>query len=137
MTRAPRIQYGIRMKFNLDRPSTAFVVRAYGPGELRIGDRSFDSSVIVTATALIEHWRPRRLEDLAPAYLLPIFDLQPDVLLIGSGLRQRFPDRAILAALYESRVGFEIMDTGAACRTYNVLVAEGRSVAAALIVEAV
>jgi len=125
------------MKFNLDTPSTAHVVRAYGPGVLRIGDRSFDSSVIVSATALIERWRPRRMEDLAPEDLAPVLELRPDVLLIGSGPRQKFPDRGILAALYESRVGFEIMDTGAACRTYNVLVAEGRSVAAALIIEAV
>ena len=125
------------MKFNLDTPSAAHVVRAYGPGELRIGDQSFNSSVIVTATALIERWRPRRMEDLAPADLAPVLDLHPEVLLIGSGLRQKFPDRSILAILYEARVGFEIMDTGAACRTYNVLVAEGRSVAAALIIEAV
>ena len=137
MTRAPRFQYGIPMKFSLDTPTTTHVVRAYGPGALRIGDRSFDSSVIVTATTLIERWRPRYMEDLAAADLVPVLDLQPEVLLVGSGLRQIFPDRSTLAALYESRVGFEIMDTGAACRTYNVLVAEGRSVAAALIVEPV
>ena len=77
------------------------------------------------------------MQDLAPADLVPVLELQPEVLLIGSGPRQKFPDRGTLAALYESRIGFEIMDTGAACRTYNVLVAEGRSVAAALIVEPV
>lgn len=123
------------MKFNLDQPSTAHVVRAYGPGVLRIGERSYDASLIVTATTLIERWRPRRMEDLAPEDLEPALALQPDVLLVGSGLRQKFPDRKVLAALYQARIGFEIMDTGAACRTYNVLVAEGRSVAAALIVE--
>lgn len=136
MTEAPCIKYGNRMKFNLDQPSSTHVVRAYGPGMLRIGDRSYDASLIVTATTLIERWRPRRMDELEPADLEPILALRPEVLLVGSGLRQRFPDRAILAALYESRVGFEIMDTGAACRTYNVLVAEGRKVAAALIVEA-
>lgn len=124
------------MKFNLDQPSTAHVVRAYGPGVLRIGERSYDASLIVTATALIERWRPRRMEDLALDDLEPVLVLQPEVLLIGSGQRQKFPDRAILTSLYRARVGFEIMDTGAACRTYNVLVAEGRNVAAALIVEA-
>lgn len=102
---------------------------------LRIGDRSYDTSLIVTATTLIERWRPRRIEDLEPGDLEPVLALGPEVLLLGSGLSQKFPDRGILAALYEARVGFEIMDTGAACRTYNVLVAEGRRAAAALIVE--
>jgi uncharacterized protein len=123
------------MKFSLDQPSAAHVVRAYGPGMLRIGERSYDTSLIVTATTLIERWRPRRIEDLEPGDLEPVFALGPEVLLLGSGLSQKFPGRGILAALYESRVGFEIMDTGAACRTYNVLVAEGRRAAAALIVE--
>lgn len=136
MTRVLCIKYGNRMKFSLDQPSTAHVVRAYGPGVLRIGDRSYDASLIVTATTLIERWRPRRMEDLALDDLEPALLLRPEVLLVGSGQRQKFPDPAILAALYRARVGFEIMDTGAACRTYNVLVAEGRNVAAALIVEA-
>lgn len=135
MTEAPCLKYGIRMKFNLDQPSTTHVVRAYGPGLLRIGERSYDSSLILTATRLIERWRPRSMDELEPADLEPVLALRPEVLLLGSGLRQRFPARPLLAALYESRVGFEIMDTGAACRTYNVLVAEGRDAVAALIVE--
>ena len=123
------------MKFNLDQPSTINVVRAYGPGLIRIGERSFSRSVIVTATTLLEDWRPRRISDLQESDLGELLRLRPEVLLIGSGLRQEFPQRATLAALYAARVGFEVMDTGAACRTYNVLAAEGRNVAAALIVE--
>ena len=123
------------MKFNLDQPTTINVVRAYGPGLIRIGERSFSHSVIVTASTLFEEWRPRRMSDLQESDLGELLRLRPEVLLIGSGPRQEFPQRATLAALYAARVGFEIMDTGAACRTYNVLVAEGRNVAAALIVE--
>lgn len=122
------------MKFNLDQPTTINVVRAYGPGLIRIGERSFSHSVIVTASTLLEEWRPRRMSDLQESDLGELLRLRPEVLLIGSGPRQEFPQRATLAALYAARVGFEIMDTGAACRTYNVLVAEGRNVAAALIV---
>ena len=120
------------MKLSLDLPARINVIRAYGPGELRIGEATYRSSVIVTASALIEDWRPARMDDLQPADLEPVVALKPAVLLIGSGPRQQFPDRAVLAALYAARIGFEIMDTGAACRTYNVLVAEGRDVAAAL-----
>ncbi len=123
------------MKFSRDPPATTHVIRNYGPGALRIGERTFDCSLIVTAETLIEGWRPRRVDDLLPADLEPLLRLQPEVVLIGSGLRQRFPERDTLAALYAARIGFEVMDTGAACRTYNVLVAEGRRVAAALILE--
>jgi uncharacterized protein len=123
------------MKFNLDRPATTHIVRSYTPGLIRIGDRDFSDSVIVTASALIERWRPRRMAELAAVDLEPVLALQPEVLLIGSGERQVFPAPELLAALYAARLGFEIMATGAACRTYNVLVAEGRAVAAALMIE--
>jgi uncharacterized protein len=123
------------MKFTLDRPAAAHVVRSYAPGLIRIGDRDLATSVIVTASTLIEPWRPRRMADLAAVDLEPVLALRPEVLLIGSGERQVFPAPDLLAALYAARLGFEIMATGAACRTYNVLVAEGREVAAALLVE--
>ena len=135
MPRRARVRYVSAMKFNLDQPATIYVVRGYGPGTIRIGDRSYTRSLIVTATRLIEDWRPPSIGDLRVTDLEPLIELRPEVLLIGSGARQVFPDRATLAALYASRLGFEIMDTGAACRTYNVLAAEGRNVAAALIVE--
>jgi uncharacterized protein len=123
------------MKFNLDQTAAINVVRGYGPGTIRIGERTFSRSLIVTATKIIENWRPLGIPDLKVTDLDPLLELRPEVLLIGSGTRQVFPDRATLAALYTAGLGFEIMDTGAACRTYNVLVAEGRAVAAALIVE--
>jgi uncharacterized protein len=121
------------MKLSLDLPARTHVIRAYAPGEIRVGEVVYHASLIVTAASLIEDWRPTSMADLQPADFEPILALRPEVLLVGSGARQQFPDRAILASLYAARIGFEIMDTGAACRTYNVLVAEGREVAAALI----
>jgi uncharacterized protein len=121
------------MKFSLDRPATLNVVRAYSPGVLRIGEREFSRSVILSAEALVD-WRPQHIAELTAADLEPVLALRPEVLLLGSGARQVFPAPALLAQLYAARVGFEVMDTGAACRTYNVLVAEGRAVAAALII---
>jgi len=129
------IQYVNAMKISLDQPATINVVRGYGPGVIRIGDRSLGSSLIVTPTTLIVDWRPTGIGQLLAEDLEPLLRLRPEVLLIGSGARQVFPERATLAALYSAGLGFEIMDTGAACRTYNVLAAEGRDVAAALIVE--
>jgi uncharacterized protein len=122
------------MKFTLDRPATLHVVRAYAPGLLRIGERDFSRSVIVSARALIEDWRPQHMAELTASDLEPVLALRPAVLLLGSGPRQVFPTAELFAQLYAARIGFEVMDTGAACRTYNVLVGEGRAVAAALII---
>jgi uncharacterized protein len=123
------------MKFTLDRPGSAHVVRAYSPGRLRIGDRDVTCSVIVTAATLVEPWRPRRVDELAADDLEAIVTLAPEVLLLGTGARQVFPAATVLAPLHRARIGFEVMDTGAACRTYNLLLAEDRRVAAALILE--
>jgi uncharacterized protein len=125
------------MRFDHERTIGPHLVRAYGPGMIRIGEHCVSRSVIVTAERLIENWRPTSMEDLQAADLEPILGLMPEVLLFGTGVRQRFPERSVLAALYSSRLGFEVMDTGAACRTYNVLVAEGRRAAAALIIDQV
>ena len=122
------------MKFHLDAPGGLNLVRGYGPGQLRVGERTHTSSVILTATAIIEGWRPASVQDLTAADLEPVLGLAPEVVLLGTGAHQQFPDSAILRILYEQRIGVEIMDTSAACRTFNVLVSEGRSVAAALIV---
>lgn len=120
------------MKLNLDLQAGTHVIRSYAPGEVRIGDRTLRQSLIVTATSLVEDWRPRTMDELQASDLAVILALRPAVLLLGSGPRQQFPEHSLLAKLYAARVGFEIMDTGAACRTFNVLVAEGREVAAAL-----
>jgi uncharacterized protein len=122
------------MKFNLDRPGSLHVVRGYAPGQLRIGERAYARSVIVSATTLIEDWRPQQIGELTAADLEPALALKPQVLLLGTGASQAFPPAELLAQLYAARIGFEVMATGAACRTYNVLVGEGRDVAAALII---
>jgi uncharacterized protein len=121
------------VKLTVDAPPTANVIRGYTATGFRIGSREFTGSVIVAAHTLIEDWRPREMSELVVEDLAPALALQPEVLLIGSGVRQVFPAPPLLAALYRSKVGFEVMNTGAACRTYNVMLAEGRAVVAALL----
>ena len=123
------------MKLNLEMPGGIHIVRGYSSAGVRINDRLYAGSVIVTATSVIEHWPPRSVDELTQAHLDDALALKPEVLLIGTGRIQKFPSRELLGSLHSSRTGFEIMDTGAACRTYNVLVGERRNVAAALIVE--
>lgn len=91
-------------------------------------------SVILTASQIVFDWPPRAIEELRIDHLEAVLMLQPEIVLLGTGERQVFPAPEIGATVQRAGVGFEVMNTRAACRTYNVLVQEGRRVAAALIV---
>lgn len=123
------------MKFTLESSSRVNLVRSYSRAELRIGEEHVRSSCIVSAERLITDWPPARLEALAPEHLERIFELKPEVVLLGTGERQRFPPAEIRAAFAARGVGLEVMDLGAACRTYNILVQEERHAVAALFLE--
>ena len=84
------------------------------------------------ADKLIAQWPPATLDELQVNHLEPIFELQPELVLLGTGTRQRFPSGEIRAAFAAQKIGLEAMDLGAACRTFNILVQEDRRVAAAL-----
>ena len=123
------------MKFTLQAPSSSNLVQACTEEEIIVRDHVIRGSVILTAAEIVFDWPPTSIEDLIPHHLQAVLQLKPDVILLGTGKRQVFPDAEVLAAVRTAGVGLEVMDTRAACRTYNVLVQEGRSVAAALIVE--
>ena len=120
------------MKFTLEGSSRANLVRGYSQQEIRIGDQHLTASCIVSADSLIADWEPRSFAELQPAHLERILALQPEVVLLGTGPTQRFPPAAIRSALMARGVGLEVMDLGAACRTFNILVQEERRVAAGL-----
>lgn len=121
------------MKFALADRSNELIISSYARGEIVVGERILTSSLILLPDRLIDDWRPAGFEDLAPEDFRPITALQPDLVLLGTGETQRFPEPALLRLLVEMNLGFEAMTTPAACRTYNVLVSEGRRVAAALL----
>jgi uncharacterized protein len=120
------------MRLTDDRTAGAFVVRSYAPGEVRVGDAVLHRSCLISAEQLVEDWRPQTLDELSEADLAAVFALQPEIVVLGSGTRQKFPDAKLLAAILARGIGCEVMDTGAACRTYNVLVSESRRAVAAL-----
>ncbi len=120
------------MKFTLENNPNLNFIRAYSAEELKIGEHSIRSSCIVMADQLIAHWPPATLDELQVNHLEPIFELQPELVLLGTGARQRFAAAAIRAAFTARKIGLEAMDLGAACRTFNILVQEDRRVAAAL-----
>ena len=120
------------MKFTLETTSRVNLIRGYSAQEIRIGEQRLQSSCIVSADQLITEWTPQTSADLAPEHLEPILALKPELVLLGTGATQRFPPGAIRAAFTAQGVGLEVMDLGAACRTFNILVQEERRVVAAL-----
>ncbi|QKT02424.1 Xcc1710-like domain-containing protein [Ectothiorhodospiraceae bacterium 2226] len=136
------------MKFNLEAGG-GYQIVAYEEGRITVahaggapatpaealgGQReTVESSVVVTPSRLIRAWPPERFEDLAADHFAMLEELDPEVVLFGSGARLRFPAAGCTAPLAARQIGVEVMDTAAACRTFNILAAEGRRVAAALL----
>jgi uncharacterized protein len=123
------------MRLSLDRPDDVLLVTACEASRITVGDRVLASSLILAATTLHEDWGVSRAADVTLANLAPALALEPEVLLLGTGRRFMFPDYALYAALFGQGIGLEVMDTTAACRTYNILVADQRPVVAALIID--
>lgn len=121
------------MRFAEADESGGYLIQAYGPEGIRIAGRTFTRGLILTPARIIEDWGPERILDLDPGHLQPLIDLAPEVIVLGTGAAQVFPEPALWYLIMERRIGFEVMDTGAACRTYNILMAEGRRVAAGLL----
>ncbi|MFC1681949.1 Mth938-like domain-containing protein [Pseudomonadota bacterium] len=123
------------MKLHLNKDSNILLIRGYQNGRISIGDDTYSRSVILSPGRLIDDWSPLTLNDLTENDFELMLELEPEVVLLGTGLRLRFPDRAITRPLIQRSIGVEVMDTAAACRTYNVLANEGRNVVASLIIE--
>ena len=120
------------MQLTLEAGSRANLIRGYSDAEVRIGERSVRRSCVVTADTLITDWAPEAFADLLPEHLATVLALDPEVVVIGTGPASRFAPAEIRALLAQRGVGLEVMQLGAACRTYNVLVQEERRVAAVL-----
>lgn len=121
------------MRFAQADDSDGYLILAYGPEGVRIGARLYRRGLVLTPSRLLDDWGPACAQELAPDHFAPILELAPELIVLGTGRTQVFPDPAILAAVMERGIALESMDTGAACRTYNILMSEGRRVAAALL----
>lgn len=123
------------LKLHADTRNAHLTVTAYGPDHVAVNGRILQRSLLLLPDRIDAGWGPDSFAALEQEHLAPLVQLTSDVLLLGTGMRQRFPPAALLRPLIEAGRSLEIMDTPAACRTYNILMAEGRLVAAALIVE--
>jgi uncharacterized protein len=120
------------MKFHLSA-TTGNVVTGHGPGWVRVGATEYRENLVLTPEAVAPGWAPGGFEALAEADFTRLLEGRPDVVLLGTGSTIRFPHPRLTRALAGGHVGLEVMDTAAACRTFNILSAEGRRVTAALI----
>ena len=122
------------MKFQPDQFDVQ-TITAYGPGWISVDADKITSSVIISSRGQRIAWDCSRFEDLTPAHFAQLAELDAEVVIFGSGARNRFPPPDWLQPLMARRMGLETMDTQAACRTYNILAGEGRNVVAALLLE--
>ena len=121
------------MKIQLETGVGRYLVRAYAPGKITIGETIYTSSLILTPQDVIADWSPRVFDELAATHFDALADLKPEMVILGTGARLRFPAPACLAPLARAGIGVEVMDTAAACRTYNILASDGRRVVGALL----
>ena len=124
------------MKFQPDLPDSGNVITRREGGRVWINARALDYSVLVPWQGEVQPWGVAQFDDLAGTHFERILALQPELVIFGSGERLRFAPPALWRALIERRIGFETMDTAAACRTFNVLSSERRAVVAALLLQA-
>ena len=122
------------MKFTLDNPSADYVFVNYGDGKLKVNQTDYDSSLIIFPDMLHTDWPVSSVNELEVQHFEEIIARSPDIVLLGTGQQQKFPSVELRRSLVQAQLNLEIMDTAAACRTYNLLVAEGRDVAAAVII---
>jgi uncharacterized protein len=120
------------MKFTQHSPDHVNLIRRYGADFVMVGERELRTSCIVSAAEIVA-WAPRGVDELTVEHLQPLFERKPEVVVLSTGARQTFPRAALRAEFAMRKIGLEVMEVGAACRTYNVLVAEERRVVAAIL----
>ena len=120
------------MKISLAATKQKFAIRAYEKGKLIINEQAYYKNLIIMPEQLIPDWRPQSVEELTAADFEEMLASKPSMIILGTGERQIFPPAALYAAATNAGIGVEIMNTPAACRTYNILMSEGRTIAAAL-----
>lgn len=122
------------MKFVLDSPGSEHVFSDYGSGFVSINNNRYEDSLIIFPDHIEQHWPVQSIDDLSLAMLELFSRRRPDIALLGTGASQQFPGVDLLREFAREKLTFDVMDTAAACRTYNLLISEGRDVGAAIMV---
>lgn len=123
------------MKLHSDSPSGLNTITGYGTDYIEINKIPYSHPVLVGPSGDVVRWSATSFETLEESHFSQIANQNPELVIFGSGAKQRFPRPELLKALIKARIGFEVMDSQAACRTYNILVGEGRQAMAALLLD--
>ncbi len=122
------------MQLTLENPDFRYLLRGVSADGVLVNDKTLNRSFILTPHELVENWRPVSILDLLADDMQALLDLNPVLVILGTGTRQQFPSAAVIAACLTRGIGIEVMDNSAAARTFNVLATEGRKVVAGFIV---
>ena len=124
------------MKLHLNTDAGQLLFTGYGDDHVLVNGQRFDASLLLSPRGVeIAPWAGLRFEALTAAHFAWMAQRELDILLLGTGTRLRFPPPTLTRALVDARIGLEVMDVGALCRTYNILASEGRKVGAAVLIE--
>jgi uncharacterized protein len=124
------------MKFQLDEPLGGNSISKHDGQSVWVNGNAYASSLLVPWQGEVQTWALRSFDELTEQHFEQMLSLKPELVIFGSGARIRFAKPALYQSLIKQRIGVETMDLAAACRTYNVLASEGRTVLAALLIEA-
>ena len=122
------------MKLHLAAVGHSNQFTGYGAGYVMVNHQRYEHSIVVAPAIIHDSWSVSSIDTIDAGQIDFLINLAPEILLLGTGARQRFPQAELLKNLMTARIGLEVMDTPAACRTYNILTAEGRNVMAAVLV---
>ena len=123
------------MKFAEDHNSSKYKITGYESAGVQINGLIHSQAFVLSPMELINDWQPQDLASLKVEHFDALYNMKPEVIILGTGEKQIFPDREILKYLVQKRIGYEIMDTQAACRTFNIIMAEGRNVVAGMFIK--
>jgi len=121
------------VKFHLQTDAGNNLFTGHGTGYVAVNGTRYTKSLLVTPDRIIDDWPATDFSSLSADHFAQFLALKPDLVLLGTGATLRFPRPALSQPLYAARIGLEVMDNAAVCRTYNILLAEGRNVVAAVL----
>jgi len=121
------------LKLHLSNSTEKNLFTGYGSGYVLVNQKRYDNNLITMPDHIIENWQVQTFEQLSEEHFELLLPFQPEIVLLGTGDTLQFPSPLVTKKLIAVKIGVEVMDTNAACRTYNILMAEGRNVAAALL----
>jgi uncharacterized protein len=125
--------YDARMKFAQDHINSKYAIEAYEPGRIQVASQIFSHNMLIMPERLLHPWEVASMDEFSARQLQALATHEPDVIILGTGQHQIFPHPSLFKPLMQAGIGWEVMPTDAACRTYNILHGEDRRVLAALI----